>query len=267
MKRLALAAVFALFVAGPSAAQAPIYNWIGFYVGINGGYGWGESDSNATVTPAAIDPLLSGAFVLVPPPPGPFGIPVSDANGWLFGIQAGFNHQINNTVFGIEADFNWAGIKGDGSVTFNLNVADPDAGLFSGVARAETKLDWFATLRGRLGLSFNTLLPYITAGIALGHIETALSISGTTFSTGGGVPVFVGSASANVADSSVHFGLAVGGGFDWAFAEGWVFRGEYLYLNLADKDVALVLPGASMTSIGMDVQLVRGAINYRFGRP
>src|SRR6185295_19010476 len=100
-------------------------NWTGFYVGINGGYGWGTSNWDM--------PLVS---------PKP--------KGGLFGGTLGYNYQVGSIVYGIEGDFDWADIKG--------NVA------CIGVITCETKNTWLATFRGRLGYAFDRWLPYFTGG-------------------------------------------------------------------------------------------------------
>src|ERR1044071_4195741 len=104
MKRLILAACAGLLAAAmatPSVAAdlgprpvfkgpayiAPVFTWTGFYVGINGGYGWGDSDWN----------------------PGP---PSFDTKGWLAGGTIGYNLQTGSFVWGIEADFDWSNMKG-----------------------------------------------------------------------------------------------------------------------------------------------------------
>jgi outer membrane immunogenic protein len=112
------------------------YNWTGFYVGINGGYGWGTSD---WTTPA------------VSPKP----------KGGLFGGTLGYNYQVGSIVYGIEGDFDWADIKG--------NVA------CAGVVTCETKNSWLATFRGRLGYAFDRWLPYFTGGGAYGNVKATTS--------------------------------------------------------------------------------------------
>ena len=70
-------------IKAPAMVAAPIFTWTGPYIGINGGYGWGDG----------------GRF---------------DADGGLLGVTAGYNWQMNQVVFGIEGDINWSGISGSG---------------------------------------------------------------------------------------------------------------------------------------------------------
>jgi len=147
MKRFILAAsagLLALTMAGPSSAadlprpafKAPAYvapfSWSGFYVGINGGYGWGTSSwSNG---------IIFGSF---------------DTKGWLAGGTVGYNLQTGVWVWGLEADIDYSTLKGT------------DCGVVS----CETRNTWLGTARGRVGYAFDRWLPYITGGAAFGGIK------------------------------------------------------------------------------------------------
>jgi len=124
------------------AYVAPAYaNWTGFYVGINGGYGFGKS--NWDVPSLQLKP-----------------------KGPLAGVTLGYNFQTGLWVWGLEADGDWSGIK---------NSAD----CFGG--SCETKLSWLATGRGRLGYAgWSNWLPYITGGAAFGDVKASSPIGGTS---------------------------------------------------------------------------------------
>jgi len=122
------------------------YNWTGFYVGISGGYGFGDSTWS---TPVA---TLSPA-------------------GYLIGGTIGYNYQVGSLVWGLEGDWSWADISD--------SVACPPGAV--GVT-CETKNTWLATFRGRLGYAFDRWLPYITAGGAYGNVEATTTV-GTTATT------------------------------------------------------------------------------------
>ena len=114
-------------------APPPIFNWSGFYVGVHGGYGWGDSNFDAAAAGASFD-----------------------TSGWLLGALAGVNYQVGQTVFGLEADINWSDFSGSGP-----------CGAFT----CETDSPWFGTLRGRLGYAADRFMPYITGGLAYGKVE------------------------------------------------------------------------------------------------
>jgi outer membrane immunogenic protein len=113
---------------------APGYSWTGFYVGINGGYGWGKS--------------------------GWSGIGGADPSGGLVGATAGYNWQGVGSpwVFGLEGDIDWADLKG--------SFANANCPL-----GCETKVGWLGTVRGRLGYAFDRVMPYITGGLAVGEVK------------------------------------------------------------------------------------------------
>ena len=126
---------------GPPAPYAPqpTSSWTGFYIGINGGAGWGTSSSSADLTPlglAATIPIASGGTA-----------------GWLGGVTAGYNFQAGVVVFGIEGDFDWADIEGNTAclVVFNCNA----------------KQDWIGDIGARLGVApISDVLMYVKGGIA-----------------------------------------------------------------------------------------------------
>jgi outer membrane immunogenic protein len=109
------------------------YNWTGFYLGINGGGAFGDSDWNG------------------------FAVANSPTGG-LIGLTAGYNWQGagNPWVFGLEGDIAWTDIK-DSAVCAGLNC--------------QTRNNWLGTVRGRIGYAFDRFLPYATGGIAFGDVE------------------------------------------------------------------------------------------------
>jgi outer membrane immunogenic protein len=114
------------------------FNWTGFYIGINGGGGWGTSRHD---------------FPAVPSTTGDF-----DVSGGLIGGTMGVNFQSGTMVYGLEMDLGWSSIDG--------NAACPGAGFV-----CATELQWLGTFRGRLGVAMGSVLPYVTGGIALGNIR------------------------------------------------------------------------------------------------
>ena len=152
------------------AYVAPAYaNWSGFYVGINGGYGFGKSSWSA----------------------GGAGTGDFDVKGAMAGGTVGYNFQTGGWVWGLEGDLDWSGMKGSTS-------ANCPAGC-------ETKNDWLGTARARLGYAgWNNLLPYITGGAAFGDIKGtsgAASVSKTNigWTAGAGLEyAFLGAWSAKV---------------------------------------------------------------------
>jgi len=130
--------------------EAP-YNWTGFYVGINGGGGFGRSDwSNA---------LGTNGF---------------DLSGAVAGGTVGYNYQMGQTVLGLEGDGDWSNIRGS-----------TNGGACTGTS-CETHNDWLATARGRVGYAFGRFMPYLTAGGAFGDIKATADGLGSQTTTRAG---------------------------------------------------------------------------------
>ena len=119
----------------PPPAMAPAYNWSGFYLGVNGGGGWGHSNWDTSSDRIGL-------------------------SGGLVGGTAGYNWQLGNAVLGIEGDIDWANLKGTNSSTL----------CPAGCSTSDT---WLSTVRGRAGYAFGGVLPYLTGGLALGDIRAA----------------------------------------------------------------------------------------------
>ena len=118
----------------PPVEVAQAYNWTGFYLGANGGGGWGHSSWNANAT----------------------GINLS---GGQAGGTIGYNRQLGNVVFGVEGDIDWSGLKGSSTT----------AGCPGGCSTSDS---WLSTVRGRIGYSFERVMPYATGGLAVGDIRS-----------------------------------------------------------------------------------------------
>src|SRR5262249_26536258 len=130
----------------PPPAPAPSYNWTGFYVGFHAGYAW-DSVAHAFTGGGGL-----GATCV---PPATFGI-----NGGLIGIRAGYNWQPDrHWLAGVESDFNWTAMGGTGASNFFIGGKPPAASTF----QANENIDWFGTVRGRLGwLATDNFLLYGT---------------------------------------------------------------------------------------------------------
>jgi outer membrane immunogenic protein len=171
MKRFVVACVGLLaFAAGTAVAAdlpprypqpyrvpvySPVFNWTGFYLGINGGGGWGRSQWD--------------------------GIDKFDVSGGLIGGTIGYNWQWGQAVVGVEGDIDWSGIRGS-----TTTLCGPGC---------ETRNHWLATVRGRVGYAFDRFLPYLTAGLAVGDIRANVagfpggSITTAGWTVGGGLEV------------------------------------------------------------------------------
>lgn len=128
----ASAADMAMRTKAPPIVVDPSYNWSGFYIGGNVGYGWGDADTSFNPLPSA------AAFVnLAPTTLGP------DPQGVIGGVQAGYNWQAGKFVVGLEADIQASDIHGTALVTPIIqNSGVPFAG--AGFLSASQRIDWCA---------------------------------------------------------------------------------------------------------------------------
>lgn len=258
----AVAADMAMPKKAPVIAPAPVARWAGFYIGVHAGYGWGDPD--AVVDPGSA-PLPTGTITAFAPASS-FTLS-NRPKGWLGGLQLGYNWQFDRVVAGIEADASFAGLKDSASGDFiNLYNRNGDATRTVGTAALETKVDALGTLRGRLGYALApTLLPYATGGLAWGYVKNTVTVSGSHYDIGGGLPgTLIGSFSNSSTSSDWLLGYSVGGGFDWAIDPRWSLRAEYLYINLSGKTHTSVVPGIASTSTAIDMSIARVALNYKF---
>jgi outer membrane immunogenic protein len=238
----------------PAPVMAPVWNWTGFYIGINGGYSWGRASRDLNF----YNPLNN---VVIATDSGSG----RDMNGGVFGGQAGYNWQTSNWVFGIETDAQWTGQKGSTTVICPLAGCFPTAVVpGAGVSASVTdKLEWFGTFRGRVGMTVTpSVLLYATGGAAYGSLKTDAALAG--FTAAGAPVVIAGSA------NNTKFGWTVGGGIEAMFAPNWSGKLEYLYMDLGSISNSVVLPTAAGFPLGANYttrvtdHIFRAGINYNF---
>jgi outer membrane immunogenic protein len=202
---------------GLSLKDAPIvdvFTWTGLYVGIHGGYATGDWDGTLTYDPGTGP--LNGIF-----DPAHRSI---DGDGFTGGIQAGFNWQTRSPiVIGLEADVSWADLDGDN----NFLTKDGFVNW-----RIKQELDWYATVRGRLGYSFGRFLIYGTGGVAFGKTEADEVVTQCC------LPPDNITARASADDDRI--GWAAGAGLEWMIRPNWSLKGEWLHVDLGDGDQRFV---------------------------
>lgn len=247
------------YAKAPSLAQ-PINDWSGFYAGVHAGYGWGQSPTTVTPDPIVkgyIGDVLTGAS-LAPVPD------TSRISGGLGGFQVGYNIQYATFLAGLEADWSYAGWGSSGSATGPPGIG----GQY--VTAVATKLDWFGTVRGRLGiLATPALLLYGTGGVAYGNVNT--SVVGSNLSPGNcnGMTEYCNSG----ATSGLSVGWTAGVGLEYAFAPAWSLKAEYLHVDLGSRSVTYqdqvvnpgYPPGFLTARNTFRADLFEIGLNYRFG--
>jgi len=262
--RLLIAVLTGCFAAGTSvAAELPLaappqlaypgrllpVEWTGLYFGVNAGYGWAKGSSTTVfvgdLQGGTTTPLGRGATELS----GTSVFGSSSPSGAIAGGQIGFNWQWGRVVFGAEADGQWSGQRAAASVFCTPECA----------ATSTVKIKSLATGRARVGVAFDWLLPYVTAGAALVNVEDNLTLTAAQV-TGVFPPL-----------STTSLGWTVGAGVDVALSSNWSARFEYLHIEANGlKPTTVEIPGilgagfASESASYRD-DIIRFALNYRFG--
>jgi outer membrane immunogenic protein len=236
------------------APPAPVYyNWTGFYLGVNLGGSWGRQSGEL------FDESGRDIFGFSDHPDGVIG-----------GGQIGYNWQFapwfgwgNGTVLGIEAD-----IQGSSERTRDdFSVLD-GTDTFTGFA--DDKLEWFGTVRGRVGIAFDRVLPYVTGGWAVGDRK----LDGPLFGPAGLFPAtanFPAGETFFSSRSDMNEGWTVGGGVEWAFWDHWTAKFEYLYIDFGNRNnntafgpIAPPISPFTLTTDHFIENIARAGVNYKF---
>ena len=218
----------------PPAAYVDLNSWTGFYAGVNGGYGWNNGGNSIVYNDGGAG-FIGGTDVSgAPQPQGGFG-----------GGQIGYNFQSGSFVFGVETD-----IQG-GNISDRVSGLTVNGNDFS----SRESVDWFGTVRGRIGYAFGRVLVYGTGGIAYGGVREGF------FVTNGVNAVSLGTNGAQA-------GWVAGGGVEYKITPSWSLKGEYQYIDLGSQTLnGIDTTGASVTAAGPEnsFSTIRLGLNYRFG--
>ena len=245
--RLHAAVVAIIVAAGPTGSRAadlpsrrdpapvvavPVFTWTGFYVGANAGGAFG-SGAAATFSDPTFATNVTGSG--------------GGTSAFVGGGQVGYNYQFgagSGVVVGVEADFQ--GVAGGSRATYAIGTVP-----FYDVAPS---LDWFGTVRGRIGYAFERLLVYGTGGFAYG---------------GGKLPTLLTTSYPYTLPDTTRTGYAVGGGVEYAFTRNISVKLEGLYVDLERRTATTyydALSGGYYGTTGRDsgFGVVRAGLNYRF---
>lgn len=223
-------------VVPPEEAVAP-WTWTGFYIGINGGGAFGEyGDFDFIENGVTLDSFSA-----------------LEEDGGFFGGQVGYNYQLDsNWVLGVEGDIQKSWIDGD----FAGLPADIDAGA-TGLDDlvGEFDVNWFATLRGRVGYAWDRTLFYATGGVAFADIDQNFDME---FDNGD-------TASLSNEDD-VNVGFTVGAGIEHYFTDHVSLKLEYQFLDFGTVSSTGTSVDGDSVVIERDTSFhtVRAGINYKF---
>ena len=204
---------------GPARAYEQPFSWTGFYIGGHAGLVTGETTGDIGLG-------------------GPLNTDYS-LNGALYGGQVGYNLQSGLAVFGIEASLSGADIQGSTGCVLVLECS--------------RKIDWLATVIGRVGIASGRSLLYAMGGVAWADVDTDVKIVN--------VPLLNG--------SETHTGWVAGFGFEHAFTNNITTRIEYAHIDLGSQDTGLAIAGGGPTVVTdkVDVRMdtIRLGVNFKFG--
>jgi outer membrane immunogenic protein len=233
----------------------PGYNWSGFYIGGNIGYSWGRSSDTSSLSNGAGTVLFTSAGS-------------SNLDGVVGGGQAGYNWQMQNWVWGLEADIQGTDEHGSRGFTCGTSICTPPVGGFLALvipgpavsATLDQKIDWFGTVRGRIGvLASPKVLLYVTGGLAYGEVASSATIG----------------ALSPLSATDTKAGYTVGAGIEGAIGGNWTAKLEYLYVDLGrvSGSFATTIPalgGGTLTSSyssRITDNVLRVGVNYKFAGP
>jgi outer membrane immunogenic protein len=207
----------------PAPVVAAIYDWSGFYIGANGGYGTSRKEWDG-------GPL--------------FGDEGShNATGGVAGGQIGYRWQASSWVFGLEAQGDWADLRGS-------NVSQITA-----TTTNRSRIDSFGLFTGQIGYSWNNVLWYAKGGASvISDKYSGITAAGTVFD----------------AASETRWGAVVGTGLEFGFTPNWSFAFEYDHVFNGDRNLNFTSPAGLATRtdrIQQDVDLFTVRVNYRWGGP
>jgi outer membrane immunogenic protein len=224
----------------PAPMVAALYDWSGFYIGLNGGGGWSHKcwDRNTA---------LGGTFSAAEG--------CHDATGGVAGGQVGYRWQASSWVFGLEAQGDWADLRGSNtSLIVSLN---PNLLVLPATAN-RSKIDGFGLFTGQVGYAWNSVLWYVKGGAAVvaDKYTGFFPVTGLTFDR----------------TSETRWGGVVGTGLEFAFAPNWSVAVEYDHLFMGTRTLdfySTTTPGlfSREDRIRQDVDLATVRVNYRWGGP
>ncbi|WP_332685631.1 outer membrane protein [Devosia sp.] len=199
--------------ASPVYSPTPASGWSGFYAGVNAGYAWGT---------------------LTRQPAGGGAQTQNNTSGGQVGAQAGYNMDLGGFVIGGEADLQWA------------NVGHTED--LPGIGSFKAGIDFYGTIRGRAGMSFGQVMPFVTAGFAAGRGSASLT-------NPGGV---------TTSQSATHMGWTVGAGLEAQATENISIKAEYLYVDLGTQAYNGLPAGVGNIDATQRFSVVRAGLNYKF---
>ena len=212
------------YAKAPAVMAAPIYDWTGFFIGGNAGYGssrncWGNFGTSIV-------------------PEG-----CNSRSGGMVGGQAGYRWQMGQVVFGVEAEGDWANLRGSLPSVFVPFGTD------------SAKVTSVGLFTGQIGYAWNAALLYLKGG-------AALTSNNFLVANAAGTGLYYA--------SSNKLGGTVGVGFEYGFTPNWSAGLEYDHLFMGNSNNSFSCYAgcaAVVNTISQSVDMVTLRVNYKFGGP
>ena len=237
----------------PQTYEPEVFDWSGPYVGVNAGVAWGlfqhplslnydcdyENNWEKCYEEQGVVDLLTGSGDVT-------------AGGFVGGVTAGYNYQMDGLVVGIEGDLNGSTV--DGRVSLDITDEYYSGDTFH--VDAGTHLDWYGTLRLRAGaLLTDRALAYVTAGLAAGQTTSSL------YASYGGYDLI------DLSKTLDRTGWTAGFGLEYALTDNLTFKTEYLYTDLGTEslfDDSIYGPIGATVDSTVTFHTVRAGLNFQF---
>jgi outer membrane immunogenic protein len=241
LKLFSAAAAIAMFAGSAQAADGSVVpdspSWSGPYIGVVGGFGWGDSDFASDVVDATDNSViiesLNGTIKV---------------EGFLLGGQLGYDFDLGNGfVLGVVGDMSWSNMDGDTCVE---DAPGCDGSPDDSYASAD--VNWLGMIRGRAGYALGSLLIYGTGGLAIADADSSV-----TFIEGGADP--------KRSDSNTHIGWVIGAGAEFRISDNMSLGAEYLRVETGAEAYAFRGPTVDVLSdADLTLDIVRASLNFRF---
>ncbi len=252
---LAIALAGSVFSCGSAMAGTPVVSWHGYYAGGNAGAAITDADARTSVS--GLDYFATSSMTSIN---NNGGADLGDI-GFTGGAQIGYNHQVNEFVFGFETDFGYFGTDESESVT----VVYPDYSPYTYTLKQSASTDWLFTARPRVGWTTDNFLIYATGGLAITNVKYTENFSDN---------YDVYDVTHAHSKSQIMPGWTVGAGAEYALMGKWSLKGEYLYAdfgsfstksnNMVDASARAYSSTVFRNSLDLTSHILRTGFNYRF---
>jgi outer membrane immunogenic protein len=246
-----LSVIFAALCLTASANAQPAApgTWTGFYLGAHGGAAWGDQTQSLAGVPGfgAAAPINFGSDLDM---------------GAVGGLHGGYNWQLSNAwVIGIEGDWSWSSLGQHRFQNGNVFLLAPPAFFPNNFFTMSSNVLWLASVRGRLGYSWDRYLFYVTGGVAWTEHSRSAQLK------------FADNSTETVNNfNTTDTGFVLGAGAEAMVARSWMLRAEYLYYDFdTARSVTAgcvgICAGVTATTFTWDdlsVHVLRLGLSYKF---